>query len=162
MNIKKILWVTALLTLLLTGARKKPFDTIRLTIVNKSEMEIAVQLQAKPRSCCNMADSTDAKFYYLPVLEGSRETPTVKEFDIEKETYGMQVFYIETWDPVYGFKCTRPAPNALMALRDMRVIILPCDETPGNIGEPSMRKYLPFPVQERFFFGRYWVDRLIY
>ena len=172
---KRILLLTIIFTaLLLTGAKNKPIDTIRLTIINKSEMDIAVQLRAKQVEYAASKEKTDLKFYYLPVAEGDRTAPTVKSFDIEKDTYGMQLYYIETWDPVYGFKCEQPVPNAMMANRDLRIIVLPCDETPGNVGEPKMRKYLPFPVKDRalkfipyypyvrFSFESYWITRLIY
>lgn len=161
---KKIYALISLLTLVLIGA-DRPVDTIRLTIINKSEMEIAIQLRSNDYECANSKDVVRGEFYYLTVLEGDRELPTIKAFDIQKDDYGMQLFYIETYDPVYGFKCKTPAPNALRAARNLRLTVLPCDFTlsPKQIGEPSMFKYLPFPVKEYgIIFQRYWLTRLVH
>lgn len=161
---KKILWFIALFSLLLI-AGSEPVDPIRLTIINKSESEIAIQLIAPQRECCTSKEIDYGEFYYLPVQEGSRESPTTKTFIIEREVYQMQLFYIETWDPVYGFECGGAAPNVLNAGRNIRVVVLPCGEIPGPraAGERSMWKYLPFPVpQYSVFFTSYWRTRLIY
>jgi hypothetical protein len=77
----------------------------------------------------------------------------------------MQLFYIETYDPVYGFKCGTPKPNAMNAARNIRLTVLPCDFRmgPKQIGEPSMRKYLPFSVAEyAIIYQKYWLTRLVY
>jgi hypothetical protein len=161
---KKILWLLPLLSLLLMAA-SDPIRPIRLTIINKSEMDIAVQLQAKPRECCKGTQDLEGNFYYLPVAEGDRSTPTTKSFLIEPDTYQMLVFYIQTWDPVYGFDCNQNAPNKLIAENNIRVVILPCGEIPAPqaVGEPTMWKFLPYPVPAYgAFFNRYWITRLIY
>lgn len=161
---KKILWLLPLLTLLLVAA-EDPVDPIRLTIINKSEMDIAIQLQGLPKVCCNESDTKQGEFYYLPVAEGSRDKPSEKTFIIERDSYNMQMFYIQTWDPVYGFKCDGAAPNVLLAKRNIRLVVLPCGELPMPcaVGEPSMWKFLPYPVAElALFYNNYWRDRLIY
>lgn len=161
---KRMLILISLFSLLLIGA-DRPVDTIRLTIINKSGMEIAVQLRSKDTECANSKDIVRGEFYYLKVLEGDREEPTLKVFDIQKETYAMQLFYLETYDPVYGFKCATPLPNALIARRNIRLVVLPCSfvPSPKAVGEPSMRKYLPFPIKElALFYQKYWLTRLIY
>jgi len=156
-------FIASILALLLVGA--EPADLIRLTIINKSEMEIAVQLNSLPRTCINQADTIETRFYYLPVPEGSKELPYAKVFTIESDTYTMQVFYIETYDSVYGFKCTQPPMNMIKATRNIRVVIGDCKSLPINAGEPSMRKYLPYPLsisEEIPFIKRYWLTRFIY
>lgn len=161
---KKIVWLIALLALLLI-AGSEPVDPIRLTIINKSEEDIAIQLTSKNRECCTSKEIDYGEFYYLPVLEGSRETPTTKTFIIEREQYLMQLFYLETWDPVYGFECGSTAPNTLIAQNNLRVVVLPCGEFPGPraVGERTMWKYIPFPVpQLAVIFNNYWATRLIY
>ncbi len=156
---KKVLIIIAILALgLIAGS--EPYPTVRLTIINKSGMDVAVQLRAKPRPYSNCCGATDLKFYYLTVLEGTRDEPTSKDFFIERETYGMQVFYIETWDPVYGFECGSTTPNALIAGRNLRLTILPCDELPRHLGERGFWKYIPFPVKD--YYKRVWIARLIY
>ncbi|MCC7128819.1 MAG: hypothetical protein B6D39_07330 [Anaerolineae bacterium UTCFX2] len=161
---KKIYVILPLLALLLVGA-DRPVDTIRLTIINKSGMEIAIQLRSSDYECANSKDIVRGDFYYLTIPKGDRETPAIKAFDIQKNTYGMQLFYIETYDPVYGFKCKPPAPNALQAARNLRLTVLPCDFpiSPKQVGEPSMFKFLPFPVQQYgIIFQRYWLTRLVH
>lgn len=161
---KKILILISLLALLLIGA-DRPVDTIQFTVINKSGMDIAIRLKAQDMECANSKDIIRGEFYYLTILKGDREQPNVKIFDIQKDTYAMQLFYIETYDPVYGFKCGTPQPNALQAARNLRLTVLPCDFTPSpkQVGEPSMWKYLPFSVKEYgFIFQRYWLTRLVY
>jgi hypothetical protein len=164
--IKKILYLLPLLTLLLIGA-KKPIDVIELTIINKAGRDIAISLQGKDWVCYNKCDTRKGEIYYLTVPAGINDTPSVKSFEIEKNTYGMQLYYIQTWDPVYGLKCPIPSPNSLMANRNLRVTVLPCDETPNpcnkSIGEPTMWKYLPYPMSKLTpFLNPYWKSRLIF
>lgn len=162
---KKIGWLLALLTLLTMGGAN-PAELIRLTVINKSEMEVAVQLSAIPQICVNKAEVVQGEFYYLRVPKGTKETPSSKEFTIRKDTYSMRVFYLETYDPVYGFKCNPTLPNMLQANRNLRVVVLPCGQVPRNpraVGEGSMWKYLPYPVPDLAeFFTDYWKSRLIY
>ncbi len=155
----KILLIIALLSIL-TVAGSAPKSVIRLTVINKSGMEIAIQLRAKETECATSKDTLESKFYYLPVTPGDRDAPQVKDFYIDRGyTYGMQLFYIETWDPVYGFSCNPTVPNALVAARNLRLTVLPCDQIPRRLGERSMWKYLPYPIRT---FKRIWMTRLIY
>jgi len=60
-----------------------------------------------------------------------------------------------------------PAPNILRAERNIRVVVLPCDEYPCGkaIGEPTMWKYLPYPLQDKKLLpllNPYWKTRMIY
>ena len=123
---KKILWLLPILALFLMGG-SDPVELIRFTIINKSESDIAIQLNAIPKVCCNKADTVTGEFYYLPVAEGSKEVPTVKIYTLAKDTYQMHLFYISTYDPVYGFKCEPTVPNVLNASRDLRLTVLPCN-----------------------------------
>jgi hypothetical protein len=161
---KRILIFISLLSILLIGA-DRPIDTIRLTIVNKSGMDIAIRLRSQDTEAINSKDVLKGEFYYLPVSEGGREEPTIKVFDIQKDTYVMQLLYVETYDPVYGYECTTPAPNALIARNNIRLVVLPCGFTPQPfaVGERTMRKYLPFPVKAYAkLFQKYWLTRLVY
>ncbi len=141
---KKILLLISILSLFSVGGKTSDWST--LTIINKSEMPIAVQLQGVPEVCVNSYQQVQEPFYYLPVPKGSKEIPTLKTYVIAKELYNMQLFYLEHWDPVYGFKCGSTSPNRLNSGRDLRVVVLPCREIPKHAGEPTMFKYLPFAV----------------
>jgi len=131
-KMKKALLITSILALFLVSAA--PVKLARLTVINKSGMEIAIQLRS-------MED--DLLTYYLRVPEGDKDHPYSMVFTIERDAYYMQLHYIETYDPVYGFKCTTQPPNQLVAFRNLRVVFLGCGEAPPNWGEPSMVKYLP-------------------
>ncbi len=146
---KKILALIALLALVTVAADK--VRTFRLTVINKSEKPIAIRL---------FGTEDEDHLYYLNIPEGSRDVPQVSEFDIASDFYNMQLYFIETWDPIYGFSCRQPLPNILVMARNVRIVVLPCNQTPGNPGEPSMRKYLPYPVFGKL--HRYWIYRYIY
>jgi hypothetical protein len=161
---KKFIWLLPVLALFIMGG-SDPVELIRFTIINKSESDIAIQLSAVPKVCCNESDTVQGEFYYLPVEEGSKEKPTVKEYHIAKDTYRMQLFFLSTYDPVYGYKCDPTVPNALSAGRNLRLVVLPCNEIPRPwaIGEPTMWKYIPFPVSDLArVFNDFWKDRFIY
>ena len=119
-----------LISLLLLGT--KDADLIRLTVINKSGTELAIWLQGQD----------DDTFYYLTVPKGSKESPTVKEFTILRETYDMRVQYVESWDPVYGYsQCGGMFVMAeFRAFRNNKLNFAPCNSMPPNKGEPSMRK----------------------
>lgn len=173
---KKFIWLLPFLALFIMGG-SDPVELIHFTIINKSESDIAIQLNAIPKVCCNVADTVKGEFYYLPVEEGSREAPTVKIYHIAKDSYLMRLFYLSTYDPVYGYKCDPTVPNRLSAGRNLRLVVLPCNQLPigtqtifgqkvpngARVGEPSMWKYLPFPVPDLArVFNNYWKDRFIY
>jgi len=157
---KKFAWLI-LLTLLLNSAAE-PGKLISLTLINKSKMPVAVRL---------IGQSDYDYYYYLQVPEGDREEPEERTFTIASDYYNMQVYYVETYDPVYGFDCLPTMPNELRAVRNIRVVFLPCSFTSmrlgdpartdlngdgypdfklPNFGEPSMRKYLPYLVPHPF------------
>jgi hypothetical protein len=166
--LKKIRYLLPLLTLLLIGA-KKPLDPVEFTIINKAGRDIAISLKGKDRVCANKCDTWKGEIYYLTVPTGNKDGPSSKTFEIEMNTYGMQLYYLQTWDPVYGLKCPIPAPNTLMAHRNIRLTVLPCDQIPMGrtlgkaIGEPTMWKYLPFPIAKLLpFLNPYWKFRMIY
>jgi len=133
---KKPLLFLCIMSLFLIGA-KKPIAVGRLTIINKSGMDIAIQLTNFK------TDPEDKLFYYLTVEAGENETPSVKTFIIEKDEYFFQLFYLETYDPVYGYKCDTQQPTKLIFFRNTRLTFLPCGFNACSPGEPSMRKFAP-------------------
>ena len=157
---KKIMWLMLLMLLLINAA--EPGKLIQLTLINKSAKPIGVRL---------IGLSDNDYYYYLQVPKGDRANPEERTFTIASDFYNMQVFYIETYDPVYGFDCQPAVPNQLQASRNLRVVFLPCNFVPErmgplsktdldrdgkpdfklpNFGESSMRKYLPYPVIHPF------------
>ena len=127
---KKTLLAAALLALMLLGAA--PYHGLkltRLTVINKSGLPIEIQL----------IGSCEDNWYYLRMSDGDRLFPTEQVFTIAPDEYKMQVFYIELWDPVYGYSCA-PKSAAIDATRNLRVVVSECDWTPPVPGEPSMVK----------------------
>lgn len=134
---KKLLVVLALFSIMLNASSK--IDLIKLTLINKSEMPIAVQMQGIYQET----------FYYLNVESGSRIDPVIREFTIPRDAYNLQLYYIETYDPVYGFKCSASATQ-IEILSNTRIVFLPCGEQPPNPGERTLLKFWPFRLKFRF------------
>ncbi len=112
------------------GAVKPPFKLMRLTIINKSDMAVGVKLTGK----------TLEQFYYLRLEKGSRVTPTIGQFTVAQDTYTAQVYYIEYWDPVYGYRCGSTPTSRLDVMHPSRLTLLPCGEGGRYSGEPGMVK----------------------
>jgi hypothetical protein len=126
-------WIAiGLLVSILIAAKYEPVKLIRLTIINKSGLDIEIELTG---SC----EDTDEDHYFLRVPEGSRFFPTEKVFTILPDKYTMSVYYVELWDPVYGTDCSSRSQK-VDATRNVRVVISECTITPPNAGEPSMLK----------------------
>jgi hypothetical protein len=127
-------WIAiGLLVTILAAAISGPVKLVRLTIINKSGLDIEIELTG---SC----EETDEDHYYLHVPEGSRLFPMEKVFTILPDKYTMGVHYVELWDPVYGTKCSSGSQK-VDATRNVRVVVLECTITPPNGGEPSMLKF---------------------
>ena len=130
---KKALLIVCLLAVLALGAKGPEGKLFRLTIVNKSEMDMAYHL----------LNIDGESFYYLKVPAGSREAPTEKVFTIEPGVYMLRPYYIETWDPVYGVKCGGAGSKLLIVARNIRITFLKCGVRARFPGEPSMFKFSP-------------------
>jgi hypothetical protein len=120
-----------LLALLLVGAA--PFKVLmlkRLTVINKSGMELELELTG----------TCDENWYYLHVPEGTHMDPSTTVFTITPDVYSMTANYIELWDPVYGYTCGDTSSHSVDVTRNVRIVILECNLKPPNGGEPSMIK----------------------
>jgi hypothetical protein len=126
---KRGLLLIALISLLLTGA--KPIKLVRFTIVNKAGMEIAVQMDGEEHQ----------QFYYLRLPEGDAATPAVQTFTLVPDTYSLQVYYLELWDPVYGASCTDAAAPSLELNRNTQMVFLECGVSPRHPGETPLLKF---------------------
>jgi hypothetical protein len=129
---KKKLLIVSLVAILLMGARPISGGLITLTVVNKSTSKLAVQLTGLTNTCC---------FYYLQVPKGTKEHPAVSSFTVAPGKYSIEGFYLQLWDPVYGYKCGDPGKTTLQAFRNVRLIFTQCNYRPPNRGEPSMEKF---------------------
>ena len=126
---KKTLLFVSILTMLALSAR--PLALKRLTIVNKSGLDIEIRL-------------TGIEFennYYLRIPAGNRNFPTKRVFSVVRDQYNSILYYIELWDPVYGYSCSS-MDQLLVITRNVKVTISECDRTFPNAGEPpSIIKY---------------------
>jgi hypothetical protein len=129
--LKRRLLVFTLIAFLLLGAA--PSNGIllkRLTVVNKSERDLELELTG----------SCEDNWYYLHVPAGSRDFPSTTVFTIIPDVYSMTAHYIELWDPVYGYTCSDTNSHSVDATHNVRIVILDCNLRPPNGGEPSMIK----------------------
>ena len=128
---RKVLLVFSMITLILATAGQPSIKLVRLTIVNKSGMDIEVRLTGE----------IETNFYYLRIPAGDRALPTERVFTIIPDKYHMQAYYIELWDPVYGATCGNAPTETYYATRNTRITFLECGIIPQHKGEPSMVKY---------------------
>jgi hypothetical protein len=126
-----ILLLVSIMALLLMGAENTRL--VRLTIVNKSDLPMEIQLSG----------TNVENFYYLRVPDGDRTHPSETVFTIVPDEYRMHPYYVQIWDPVYGAVCGNPAAKTLYAVRNIRITFLECDFGPRNKGEPTIIKYTP-------------------
>ena len=129
---RRILLFTALFALIFLTASHATPRLIRLTVVNRSGLALEISLTG----CC------DDNVYYLRVPEGDRALPMVKEFTIIPDTYQVQPYYVQLWDPVYGYDCNNPSAKRIDMTHNTRILIDECTRTLPNSGEPpSMVKF---------------------
>jgi hypothetical protein len=105
-----------------------------LTIINKSGVKLGIQL---------VDPQDDENIYFLTIEKGDRLEPQEKTFEIRPATYGMVVYYMETWDPVYGYpKCGGLVlKSKLIASGKQKLVFTECTRLPRNNGEQKMRKF---------------------
>jgi hypothetical protein len=94
-------------------------------------MEIAVQMEGEERE----------QFYYLRFPQGDADTPAVQTFTLVPDTYSLQVYYLELWDPVYGASCTDAAAPSLELNRNIQMVFKECGVTPRRPSETPLLKF---------------------
>ena len=109
-------WLLAL-TFLLTAAKENPADLVRFTVINESPFPLGISLTG------TFTETT----YYLNVPEGDSEFPVEKTFTITRDEYQMVVYYIDLWDPVYGYTCTTGPGGLLNARRNNTLTVKHCN-----------------------------------
>jgi hypothetical protein len=105
--------------------------TVRVTLVNKSGMPVEVRLTGKYQE----------HIYYVRLAEGDRTQPAEAVVDVIPDQYSMEIFYIELWDPVYGYTCGSGKQSAEVS-HSARLTVLECAyQTPNNGEPPAILKY---------------------
>jgi hypothetical protein len=112
--LKKLLLLLSLLAFTTTGASDYN-NHRRLTVTNRSGMKIAVALQGVQ----------EEEFYYLQVPEGDSTSPTVRDFTLVRDVYGATIYFIEAYDPVYGFQCSA-ATTQINAVKNTWLVVNEC------------------------------------
>ena len=110
---------------------EKANRTARVTVINKSGVPVEVRLTGK---CWE-------QIYYMRLEEGDRVNPTETVADVIPDQYRFEIFFIELWDPVYGYECGEGTNSAVVDQRT-RLTVLECSyKTPNNGERPSILKY---------------------
>lgn len=126
MSQKKFRLFLALLVIFAGIASAPPTRLVRLTVINKSGFPIQLSLTGQKWDY----------FYYLDVTKGSRAIPATQEFTIIPDRYASTLYFVELWDPVYGYQCN--SRNQVLDIEhNSRLVVVECDRTPANRGEPN-------------------------
>lgn len=123
---KKFFLLLCALCLFVTGTGAKGVKLVRLTLVNKSGMNIEVSLTGQDTE----------QFYYLKVPEGDHQVATEKTFTVIPDTYQVSAYFVELWDPVYGASC-EDRQSKVDITRTTRIVVMECATTPPNAGEAA-------------------------
>jgi hypothetical protein len=131
---KKFVLGVSVLALFLMGNRplfdRPTFNLVHLTIINKSEMKIGVELSGQDNGYA----------YYLPVAKGVKENPTEIIYDIYRDKYQVTIDYIQRYDPVFGYQCTLTSQTSLDIQGATRLVVKGCEEGTPNHGERTQTK----------------------
>jgi hypothetical protein len=122
----------AFLSSQLIAAKPWPGKQYELRVINRSGVPLAIKLTG-------ISDST--AFYYLHVPKGDRDWPYDKTFAIASGEYQMSVYYIEIYDPVYGYSCSSAPSSTLTMTRQIVIYFNECGVRPRHGGEPAQMKY---------------------
>jgi hypothetical protein len=110
------------------------FNLVHLTVINKAEMKIGVELTG-----------TDNGYaYYFPVAKGVKENPTEITYDVYRDNYAIKIYYIQRYDPVYGYQCDYQSIQTSLNIQSASKIVVKSichqyDYIP-NRGEPTVDK----------------------
>jgi hypothetical protein len=128
---KKVVLLLALLSLFLIAADNQQIvRLVRLVVINKSGMPVEISLTSNSDENLN---------YYLRIPLGDRDAPYEMTFTIIPDVYQATAYYIEPWDPVYGYDCSSKG-GTLNAITNLRVTILECDRNVRSGGEAGQIK----------------------
>lgn len=128
----RLMLLVALLASNLVAAKAWPGKQYELRIINRSGVPLAIRLTGI---------SDENAFYYLSVPKGVKEWPSEKTFAINSGDYSMSVYYIEIYDPVYGYSCGSAPSSTLRMTRQIEIYFNTCGVRPRHGGEPSQMKY---------------------
>lgn len=133
---KRAALIAVILALFLMGSKPVNKKLVRLTIINKSGVELFIRLDNLE------TDYEEEILYNFTIPEGDRDNPTVIEYTIYEDVYNVTMQYVREWDPVYQYSPCDLTPHytQLIADRNHRWVFTECSQKPPRPGEPSMDK----------------------
>jgi hypothetical protein len=143
---KKALLILSILVLFLSAAAPPANDNlVQLTLVNKSGLPLNIQLTSNTSFFKKSAPVTTTTSYLFTLPTGYPSSPTVQSYSILQAKYSISVYYVEAYDPVYGYKCNSPQSYTLTAEHNNRLIILACNRGAVNPGVSPFLKLSNHP-----------------
>jgi len=138
---KKLALLAPLLALLLMGIGKvegRRYEQngveggpMLLVVINKSGMPLELSLTGQDMD----------SFYVLRVPAGTPEFPYEQTFEVLPDTYTSSLYYVEIYDPVYGYTCDTKSMQ-LPVYRKVWVTVTGCGHsTRGRPEAPAILKY---------------------
>lgn len=122
---KKIYLLVILIASLFSTASES-MRTVDLTVINKSEVDIGLMLNS-------MTD--DDRWYYFTIPSGYPDDPkngkdnyTERHFEITWDVYSSVAYFMESYDPVYGYPyCgNKQVASRLEATHSIKLVYKPC------------------------------------
>ncbi|MEN6299322.1 MAG: hypothetical protein ABFD51_05335 [Anaerolineaceae bacterium] len=109
-------------------------NTVDLTVINKSEVDIGLMLNSL---------TDDDRWYYLTIPKGYPDEPkddddsyTIRHFEIVRDVYSSVAYFMEPYDPVYGYPyCgNKTVGGHLNALHSVKLVYKPCKGHAFHLG----------------------------
>jgi hypothetical protein len=139
-HMKKMIMVISLLAMWLVSAGPGYQWLVELTVINKSGMAIEISMQ----------DTDQENIYYLRIPQGDMTNPAEKTYTVVRATYTATLYYVELWDPVYGYSCSSKS-QSIDAQHKVKVVVFPCNKT---ISQPGSAVKIKFGAPARGRHGR--------
>jgi hypothetical protein len=130
MNMRKTLIAFSLLMILFVSADPGYKWLVKLTVINKSGLPIEISLQT----------SDQENIYYLRLPEGDTTNPSEKTYTVVPAVYTATLYYVELWDPVYGYSCSSKS-QSIDAQHQVQITVFPCNKTIAKPGEDPKLKF---------------------
>ncbi len=135
----KFLASIAIASILLTAFA--PSKSTEVTLVNRSGFPLAIQLLGE--------DQVDGQNYFFNLPKGDRDNPSSRTFEIARDRYQLIVTYIESYDPVYGYRCQSKGYFIYSIKAKTKIYFYPCGQIPPNPGAPNQFKAGIWPKLHR-------------
>lgn len=127
---RKILLTLSILGLFFEGSAPGYKWLVQLTIINQSGLPVEISLKT----------ADEDNIYYLRIPRGDRTNPVEKTYTIVPAVYQATLYYVELWDPVYGYSCSSKS-QSINANRKLQLVVFECNRTIAKPGEIPKIKF---------------------